>query len=258
LIGGNSRFREYSPAPRRSNIDGQLKEGTMWKLAASALLLAAMIQEKGATPVTIQLEGLMGACCEKPVQAALAKMDGVGSAKLESDGELVAAKIVLKGPRGLALSEIDRALEGPNKGMGAQMGTTYEVVGELGMQDVYLIKTKAKPDEAKLTDSLRMLDGFKSVKVIDGGFLPVFQGEKVSTLAQVKKAAVAEIVDVVLAPQIGGFRYWCPMHPDVVSATEVDCPKCGESGSAMKLVKIAASQNPPPAPAQKGEKKKGC
>lgn len=98
---------------------------------------------------------------------------------------------------------------------------------------VYYFVAKDKIDAAALEKKLKEVAGFKSVTVQENRFYPVFEGEKLTMIAGVKKAV--EITDVGLAPAKDGFRYVCEKDPTHVSASAKGC-----CGSAMK--KVAASK----------------
>lgn len=221
------------------------------KIVALAALLAASAAADDEPPIVVPLEGLTAACCEKPVQEAFAAIDGVAKVELDKADGKYRAWITLKQGRTLSLAALTKSLEGPNKGMGAQMGTTYKIAASIDVAWVHFMKTKAKPDADALKAALGKLGGFSSVRVADGGFFPAFTGDALPTIDDVKKASGLEVEDVLLAAASNGVRFFCPMHPDVASAKEGTCPKCGE----MKLEKIAASKGPAPKAAE--PKKKG-
>ena len=202
---------------------------------ALAVGTAAYGQDSAPVPITIPLKGLVGGCCEAPVEQALGKIENVESVELRKAGSLYDANIVMREGDGLATSEIDKALKVANKNMGDRMGTTYAVDDSLSLSVVHLIKTKSEPDEAKLKDRLGKLKGFKSSWTAKVGFGIVFEGKKQATLADVKKAAGVEVTDVILAASKDGARYYCPMHPEDVNATAATCPICD-----MDMSKIAA------------------
>jgi hypothetical protein len=105
---------------------------------------------------------------------------------------------------------------------------------------VRLFRTRNRPDEAILKESLGKLGGFKAVRIYEGGFAPSFAGKNLPSIEAVKDAvkngARVFVTDLVLGASHEGRRYACPMHPEKVSALPVKCPVCG-----MKMEKLDAS-----------------
>lgn len=175
-------------------------------------------------------------------------MPNVESAKLAQRGGLYDAAVVMKKGHALPMSEVEKALAAADREMGDAMGTKYEVDASLALANVHFLKTKAKPDEAKLKEALAKLPGFKSVAVTDAGASPAFEGDKQPTLADVRKAFPFEVTDVYLAASRDGARYACPMHPDKASAAPGKCPTCDMDmvkGPASTAAKVPPVKPPP-------------
>ncbi len=206
-------------------------------------------------PVTLPLKGLKAKCCEKPVEEALAAIPNVKSATLRSRD---CAEIVMSGPRGLAMSEIDKALAVANKEMGEAMGTKYAVGDSLSLGSAYFFKTEAEPHEGKLKSALGRLPGFKSVRTFKTGFTVLCEGAKIPTVAEVKKACGVAVTDVLLGASKDGARYFCPSHPEATSLTKETCPTC--ETDMMKILVTAGGKTttePSPTPDGGGKKKGG-
>lgn len=208
-------------------------------------------------PVTLPLKGLKAKCCEKPVEEALAAIPNVKSATLRANGKLYYADIVISGPRGVAMSEISKALAVADKEMGDAMGTKYFVDDSLSLSAAYLFRTEAEPNEGKLKSALGRLSGFKSVRAFKTGFTVLCEGAKIPTVADVKKACGVPVTDVLLAASKDGARYFCPSHPEATSLTKETCATC-ETDMIKILVTAGGKTTTEPAPTPDGGgKKKG-
>lgn len=179
-------------------------------------------------------------------------MDNVASAVLRSSADLYVADVTMRPGHSLPMSDVEKALEAANRAMGDSMGTKYDVDASLALSSVHRLKTRARPDEVMLNEDLGELPGFVSVATDESGFSPVFQGDELPSLDDVKKAAGLDVTDVVLAPSKDGFRFYCPMHPEIVSAEAMKCPIC-----ELPLVKAAASTPAKVDPIEKPERKAG-
>lgn len=212
----------------------------MRTLALAALLAFAgeygLAQDQDSTPITIPLKGLVGACCEKPVEQALAKMENVSSVTLGKSGSVYQASVVMRIGFGLPMSDVKKALNAANRQMGDQMGTKYEMDDSLSLAYVHLFKVKTEPEEGALKESLAKLPGYKSSWKYKEGFGVAFEGAKQPAVSEIVKASRLEMIDLVLGPSKGGARYFCPMHPERTAATASSCPSC-----RMKMIEVPAS-----------------
>lgn len=217
--------------------------------------LSALVMWREDPAVTVPLTGVLAKCCEEPVRTGLSGADGVSSVALRKTAGGYEADLALKEGKTVSLAALTKSLEEPNRGMGADMGTTYAVGDSLSSSFVHFYKTASRPDEAKLKEAFAKLEGFKSVWVTDGGYGAAFGGKSIPTLAEVRKAGGVEVSDVLLAALKDGVRYTCRKHPEHVRLAEGECPTC-----KAKLEKVAAGDTPAPSAPAKAEEgpKKGC
>lgn len=219
-----------------------------------AFVLAMLAAQDKETPLALPLKGLTARCCEAPVREALAAIPHVKKVTLRKGGANYIADIVMEAGYGLPMSEIEKALAVAQEEMGDAMGTKYLVDEGLPSTAVHFYKTKGTADEAKL----KKLDGFKSFKKGEGGFSALFDGAKVPTAAQVKKACGTEVTDLILSASKDGSRYACPKHADSVSPLPGKCPVCDIEMEKQTASKSTTTTQPSTATEEpKDGKKKG-
>lgn len=215
---------------------------------SSAFFVPPWTQADGPDVVTVPLEGLYGKCCERWVGEALLKAEGVASVSFEKAAGITNARIGLKRGHGLALSSVDKALTEANTHLRTHTGTRYGIAKSLGLVEVHFFRTRFRPDEAQLWESLGKLPGFRTVRVYEGGFAPSFVGKNLPSIEAVKdelskdamkrgwRTLRVAVTDLVLAASREGARYACPVHPEKASALPANCPECG-----MRMERVDAS-----------------
>lgn len=215
---------------------------------SSAFFAPPWTQADGPDMVTVPLEGLYGKCCERLVAEALHKAEGVALVSFDKAGGITNARIGLKRGFGLALSSVDKALIEANTHLRSHTGTRYGIAKSLSLTEVHFFRTRFRPDEVQLRESLGKLPGFRTVRVYEGGFSPSFVGKNLPSVEAVKDEVTKDamkrgwrtlrvaITDLILAASREGARYACPMHPENASALPIPCPECG-----MKMERVEAS-----------------
>lgn len=222
-----------------------------------AVAVPAWAQADAPKVVTIPLEGLVGSCCERLVSEALLKAGEVAQVTFEKTDGVTIARIGLKTGHGLAVSCVDKALFEANTHLRSHTGTRYGIAKSLSLTEVHYFRTRSRPVEAQLRESLGKLPGFRTVRIYEGGFSPSFVGKNLPSIDAVKDTVVKDAVkkgaradsvavtDLVLAASQEGARHACPMHPEKASPLQVRCPACG-----MKMERVEASvrlaNNPAP------------
>lgn len=206
------------------------------------------LQAHGPDVVTVPLEGMYGDCCERFIAEALLQADEVAVVSFDKAGAVTNARIGLKRGHGLALSTVDKALTLANIHLRSHTGTRYGIAKSLSLAEVHFFRTRGRPDEAQLRESLGKLPGFRTVRVYEGGFAPSFVGKTLPSIEAVKdeiqKDAVRKgmgslrvtVTDLILVASHEGARYACPVHPEKAAARPAKCPVCG-----MAMERIEAS-----------------
>jgi hypothetical protein len=102
------------------------------------------------------------------------------------------------------------------------------------LEFAYYFVAKDKIDAAELEKSLKGISGFKSVTIQGDRFYPVFEGEKLPSVAVVKK--FVPVTEVAFAPARDGVRYVCEEDPEHVSASAGEC--CGSKRKKQPASKL--------------------
>lgn len=197
---------------------------------ALATLLAAAAQGEHEHSITVPIKGIATPDQAKTVQEALARIDGVKSVALRKVDPHYEADLVTHCPVGLPLSEIEKAL--------AATTLQVEMDVSLDLAFVHYFVTKEKPERGKLGDGLSKLKGYRLFWTTQDGFGVVIDADQPASHFDVRKAAGLTVTDLVLAPQKGGFRYYCLVHTRQVSPVPASCGTCKSQMSRVSATRL--------------------